>query len=80
MIDLAKSFATNRSDDVEEQSKDDNGNYRKDDDADRLGHRAAGVEDAASKHKTPEVALQIKFRQKHSPGDQGTACKKLEPQ
>ena len=44
----------NSADDVENQNKDDDGNTRIDDDADRPGHRAAGVGDTVSEQKKPK--------------------------
>ena len=49
LIDLVKSFP-----DAEEHSKNDDGNVRKDDATDRLGHHAAMVGDAVSTQKEPK--------------------------
>ena len=71
--------------DAEEHSKDDDGNERRDDDADRPGHHAAGVGDAVSTQKKPKDGYRKKEakgeapgrRQKAPSGGQGTHITKM---
>ena len=63
LIDLVKSFP-----DAEEHCKNDDGNERKDDATDRLGHHAAMVGDAVSTQKEPKHGYRKKEASRAAPG------------